>query len=84
MKTVSATEANRHFSKLLREVKAGETVIVTSRGKPVVEMRPPSTCSDEERRREEAWRDLLDHLATRPVLGIPITWTREDLYDDDF
>jgi prevent-host-death family protein len=36
MKTISAGEANRHFSSALREVINGETVIVTSCGKPVV------------------------------------------------
>ncbi len=39
MKTVSAAEANRHFSKILRDVRAGETVIVTSRGEPVAQIR---------------------------------------------
>lgn len=35
MKIISAGDANRHFSSVLREVAKGETVIVTSRGKPV-------------------------------------------------
>lgn len=39
--TVSAADANRHFSKLLRAVREGARVTVTSRGHPVAEMAPP-------------------------------------------
>eukprot|EP01037_Dinobryon_pediforme_P022129 gene22129-23184_t len=41
MKTVSAAEANRQFSKLLREVAAGETIEITSHGQPVAKISPP-------------------------------------------
>ena len=40
MKTVSAANANRHFSKILRDVRAGETVLITSRGEPVGQIQP--------------------------------------------
>lgn len=40
MREVSATEANRHFSKLLREAAAGETILVTSRGRPIATLGP--------------------------------------------
>ena len=39
MKTVTAAEANRQFSTGLREVAHGESVLVTSRGKPVANPR---------------------------------------------
>lgn len=39
--TVSAADANRHFSKLLRAVREGARVTITSRGHPVAEMAPP-------------------------------------------
>lgn len=35
MKSVSAREANQHFSRLLGEVAAGEEVVITRRGRPV-------------------------------------------------
>ena len=35
MKTISAADANRYFSSLLRDVATGEVVTVVSRGKPV-------------------------------------------------
>jgi prevent-host-death family protein len=80
MKTVSAADANRHFSKILREVQAGATITVTSRGKPVATIRP---ADDEDSARNAAWRDLRTRLAAQPAQDIPIDWTRDDLYDDE-
>lgn len=37
---VSATEANRHFSRLLRAVENGEQVTITKDGKPVAVLAP--------------------------------------------
>jgi prevent-host-death family protein len=81
MKTVSAAEANRHFSKILREVRAGETVVVTSHGEPVATIAPAAHDAAEN---EAAKQRLLEHLRAQPTLNIPITWTRDDIYDDDF
>jgi prevent-host-death family protein len=41
MKNVSAGDANRHFSSLLRDVATGQVVTVLSRGKPVATISPP-------------------------------------------
>ena len=89
MRTVSAADANRYFSKLLLEVAAGEPVVVTSRGKPLVKIVP---VEDQERleaeriakERQAQWEAHLARLAEQPVMNIPITWTRDDIYDDDF
>lgn len=78
MKTVSAADANRHFSKLLREVRAGETVLVTSRGEPVATIQPASDLA----RREAAKQKLLKRLDAQPAQNLGITWTRDELYDD--
>ena len=40
MKSVSAREANQHFSRLLGEVVAGEEVMITKRGRPVATLVP--------------------------------------------
>ena len=40
MKTISAGDANRHFSNLLRDVATGEVITVLSRGKPVATISP--------------------------------------------
>ena len=79
MKTVSAAEANRHFSKILRDVRAGETVIVTSRGEPVAEIRcRPRARSPTAPRR---CRRLLARLDAQPALNLPRI-RRDELYDD--
>jgi prevent-host-death family protein len=82
---VSAAEANRSFSKLLRAAKEGARVTITSHGQPVAELGPVSQASQEaaelERRKaaldwlEEHWRTL-----TPTVVG---PWRREDLYERD-
>lgn len=81
MKTVTAAEANRQFSKILRAVRAGETVLVTSHGELVATIAP---AKGEDAERAEAKRRLMERLRSQPALDIPITWTRDDLYDDEF
>jgi prevent-host-death family protein len=78
MKTISAAEANRHFSKLLREVRAGETVLITSRGEPVAQIVPADRTLAE---REAAKQELLEYLRAQPTQNLNITWTRDELYD---
>jgi prevent-host-death family protein len=39
-RAVSAADANRRFSELLRTVKSGQSVVVTSHGKPVARITP--------------------------------------------
>ena len=48
-KAVSAADANRRFSELLRTVKKGRSVIVTSHGKPVAKSLPSSRTSAPQR-----------------------------------
>ena len=83
--TVSAAEANRSFSKLLRAAKAGARVTITSHGEPVAELGPVSMASRdaaERERRREALEGLRDHWRTVvPVVVGP--WVREDLYEQD-
>jgi prevent-host-death family protein len=49
MKTVSAREANQHFSKLLADVEAGDEVVITRRGRPVARLVRETRLSPEER-----------------------------------
>lgn len=74
---VTATEANQRFSELLRDVQAGESYVVTSRGKPVARMTP--VVIDQQARRQNI-RELLDYAKTLPRRTAG-PWTREDLYD---
>ncbi len=77
MKTISAAEANRHFSALLRDVVTGEVVTVVSRGKPVAIVSPVRTDND---RRQAGKLNLLQRLRGQQPLGVH-QWTRDELYE---
>ena len=79
MKTISAAEANRHFSALLRAVSRGDRVTITSRGRPVATI---AAAEDQgvERGREAARRTLLTRLGATPATGTR-TWSRDELYE---
>jgi prevent-host-death family protein len=75
---VSAAEANRNFSKLLRAVRRGHSYVVTSHGKPVAKIIPAG--ADDEVM-AKARTVLLARLRAQPVVDIG-PWTREELYED--
>ncbi len=77
MKSISASEANRHFSSLLREVAQGDGVVVTSRGRAVATI---TSANAETPQREEARKRLLGRLKNQPASGNR-EWSREELYD---
>jgi prevent-host-death family protein len=75
-RTVTATEVNQHISEIMREVRAGETVTVTSRGKPILHMIPAGKQSSKKPDWEALWArmDEMNRIVTGP-------WTRDELYD---
>jgi prevent-host-death family protein len=77
-KAVSAADANRRFSELLRTVRKGKTVVVTSHGKPVARIVP---MAEDERTTRGARAALFERLRTQPVVDIG-RWSREDLYEE--
>jgi prevent-host-death family protein len=77
-KAVSATDANRRFSELLRTVKQGRSVVVTSHGKPVATISP---VVKDNRAAEGARAALLARLRRERVVNAG-RWTRDELYDD--
>jgi len=77
-KAVSATEANRRFSKLLRAVREGHSYVVTSHGKGVARIMPVVKNSGIARRARAA---LVKRLRSEPVITIG-RWTRDELYED--
>jgi prevent-host-death family protein len=81
MRTISAAEANRHFSKLLREVAAGKGVIVTSRGEPVAKVVPVEPADLDEQQGQKAWEDHIARLRSQPVLNRGKI-TRDEIYDE--
>lgn len=78
MKTISAADANRHFSRVLREVSQGEHVTVMSRGRPVATIAPVRGSGGE---RQAAKRMLLERLRQQPAVGAR-DWTRDELYEN--
>ena len=75
--TVSAAEANRNFSQILRGVREGQTYVVTSHGRPVARIGPADAG---ERIAAEARAALLGRLRKQPVVQAG-PWTRDELYD---
>ena len=76
-KTASASDADRQFSALLREVSQGAGITVTSHGKPVARTSPVKS---PRRDREAARKRLLARLEHQDVTG-QRTRSREDPYD---
>ena len=77
MKTISAADANRHFSTLLRDVATGEVITVLSRGKPVATISPAGR---ENSQRETAKLSLLKRLHQQKSTRAR-SWTRDELYE---
>jgi prevent-host-death family protein len=79
--TVSAADANRRFSRLLRGVREGRSYLVTAHGRPIARLVPAEEGDAEERRvREAALCALLERVAKQPVIDIG-RWTRDELYE---
>ena len=79
---IPAAEANRQFSRLLRAVREGTRVIITSHGQPVAEMGPHTPDQDEAERLGKVLAVLEAHWAqSSPVVAG--TWTRDELYERD-
>ena len=77
-KAVSAADANRRFSELLRTVKMGRCVVVTSHGKPVAKISP---FIEDDRAVEGARAALFARLRGERVVKAG-RWKRDELYDD--
>ncbi len=77
-KSVSAVEANRHFSQILRSVREGDSFVVTAHGRPVARIVP---VQPEDQGRAAAFDRLMSRLQSQPVTDIG-RWTRDELYDE--
>ena len=75
---ISAADANRSFSRILRDVQQGDTYVVTAHGRPVARIVPFEA---EAERRAAAWTALMARLEAQPVTDVG-SWTRDELYDD--
>ncbi len=78
MKTVTAAEANRRFSAILRDASQGKEMTIVSRGKPVAVIGPVKTEGPD---RKIAKESLIGRLKRNNISG-DRNWTRNELYDD--
>jgi prevent-host-death family protein len=72
---ISAADANREFSRLLREVRQGRSFVVTSHGKPVARIAPAFEASN-----ASAKTALLDRLTKEKIIDVG-RWSRDELYE---
>jgi prevent-host-death family protein len=76
--TVSAADANRKFSQLLRAVREGHSYVVTTHGKPVAKIVPIGKHAAVAAGARTA---LLARLRAERVVEIG-RWTRDEMYED--
>ena len=77
-KAVTAADANRKFSKLLRTVRDGHSYVVTSHGKAVARVVPVQKNDGVMLKARAA---LVKRLQSEPVARVG-RWSREELYED--
>ena len=78
-RAISAAEANREFSAVLRAVRKGHSYVVTSHGRPVARIVPVTTGEEIGNAARAA---LFKRLKEAPALAVP-RWTRDELYEDE-
>jgi prevent-host-death family protein len=76
---ISAADANRKFSRLLRGVREGRSYVVTSHGKPVARLVPAGKHGNVAAVARTA---LLSRLKRQPIVRGK-RWTRDELYERD-
>lgn len=79
MQSVRAVDANRQFSKILKQVSQGEEFLVISRGTPVASI---TSAKKADSARVAAQRTLFERLRGQTPTHVG-KWTRDDLYDDE-
>ena len=77
MRTITASDANRNFSGLLRDVAAGESILIVSRGKPVAKISP----ADADTGSMAAKESLILRLSGQKLTE-QRDWTRGELYSE--
>jgi len=76
-KAISAADANRKFSQVLREVRQGQSYVVTSHGRAVARIAP---VNGDRTTAKDARSLLLNRLRSERVVKVG-RWKRDDLYE---
>lgn len=77
-RAIAAAEANRQFSDVLRQVRAGTSYVVTSHGRPVARIVPVTSAEP----LKLSGRDVLMKRLRRARVIDAGRWTRDELYDE--
>ncbi|MCY3669976.1 MAG: type II toxin-antitoxin system prevent-host-death family antitoxin [Alphaproteobacteria bacterium] len=80
MRTVPLMTANQEFSKLVREVEQGESVVITRRGRPIARLVPHSADKTADPDWTAAYRRMMARMKEGASLG-GLKIVREELYD---
>jgi prevent-host-death family protein len=76
-KAISAADANRNFSQLLRDVREGQSYVVTSHGRAVARIAP---VQEDQASAVKARSSLVSRLRSERVVKIG-RWKRDELYE---
>ncbi len=76
-KAISAAEANRNFSQVLRDVREGQSYVVTSHGRAVARIAP---VEEDHASASKSRLALLNRLRSERVVKIG-RWKRDELYE---
>lgn len=79
-KTVTLRDANQNFARYVREVQAGEEIVITRRGEPVAKLSPVSRKRVLTPEQQAARRRALARMKKGWPLGIE-KLDRDSLYD---
>jgi prevent-host-death family protein len=80
MSSVGAREANRSFSKILREAESGKTVTITRNGKPVARLEPALARPTSGKAREKAIARMVELMEKGLDFG-GRRFTRDEMHE---
>lgn len=83
MATYSVADAKNTLPKLIDRALAGEEVVITRRGKPVVELRPAAARPPQPKSRKEWHEWLFERTRARPKVGLTSVQLLDLLYETD-
>jgi len=81
MPTIGAREANRSFSKILREAEGGKTVTITRNGRPVARLEPIQKLRKSSPDRDRAIAEMVDAMKNSGLHFGGRRFTRDEMHE---
>lgn len=81
MATIGAREANRSFSRILKDAENGETVTITRNGKPVAQLSPVNRQSKSDAERQQAIAELVELMRNSGLHFGGRRFTRDEMHE---